>query len=53
MSNKELHKLGIDIGSTTVKVAVLDKDDNLLFSQRPLSQKNAYRETMILLHPEL
>ena len=28
----ELHKLGIDIGSTTVKIAILDKDDNLLFS---------------------
>ncbi len=32
MSNNMLHKLGIDIGSTTVKVAILDKDDNLLFS---------------------
>ncbi len=32
MENKSLHKLGIDIGSTTVKVAVLDEQDNLLFS---------------------
>lgn len=32
MENKSLHKLGIDIGSTTVKVAVLDAEDNLLFS---------------------
>ena len=32
MINEALHKLGIDIGSTTVKVAVLDKNDNLLFS---------------------
>ena len=32
MSNNTLHKLGIDIGSTTVKVAVLDENDNLLFS---------------------
>ncbi len=32
MSNNILHKLGIDIGSTTVKVAVLDDKDNLLFS---------------------
>ena len=32
MSNSILHKLGIDIGSTTVKVAVLDENDNLLFS---------------------
>lgn len=27
-----LHQLGIDIGSTTVKVALLDKDMNILFS---------------------
>ncbi|MGN0350053.1 MAG: acyl-CoA dehydratase activase-related protein [Roseburia sp.] len=32
MENNQLHKLGIDIGSTTVKVAVLDEQDNLLFS---------------------
>ena len=32
MENKALHKLGIDIGSTTVKIAVLDAQDNLLFS---------------------
>lgn len=32
MENQTLHKLGIDIGSTTVKVAVLDEQDNLLFS---------------------
>ena len=32
MENNTLHKLGIDIGSTTVKVAVLDEHDNLLFS---------------------
>ena len=32
MSNNTLHKLGIDIGSTTVKVAVLDENDNLLFA---------------------
>ena len=31
MENK-LFKLGIDIGSTTVKIAVLDEDNNLLFS---------------------
>lgn len=31
MENNTLHKLGIDIGSTTVKVAVLDEHDNLLF----------------------
>ena len=32
MNNKALCKLGIDIGSTTVKVAVLDEQDILLFS---------------------
>ncbi|MDD6058504.1 MAG: acyl-CoA dehydratase activase-related protein [Clostridiales bacterium] len=32
MENNLLHKLGIDIGSTTVKVAVLDEKDHLLFS---------------------
>lgn len=31
MSNKE-NTLGIDIGSTTVKIAILDKDNNILFS---------------------
>ena len=32
MSHTTLHTLGIDIGSTTVKIAVLDADKNLLFS---------------------
>ena len=32
MMKQTLHKLGIDIGSTTVKVAVLDAEDNLLFA---------------------
>ena len=32
MENNSLHKLGIDIGSTTVKIAVLDQKDNLLFA---------------------
>ena len=32
MSNMKLHKLGIDIGSTTVKIAILDDRNNLLFS---------------------
>ena len=39
MSNNTLHKLGIDIGSTTVKVAVLDENDNLLFSELRLLAK--------------
>ena len=32
MKNLNLHKLGIDIGSTTVKIAILDEQDKLLFS---------------------
>ena len=26
------YRLGIDIGSTTVKIAIIDKDNNILFS---------------------
>ena len=32
MESNSLHKLGIDIGSTTVKIALLDADYNILFS---------------------
>ena len=32
MSQKELHTLGIDIGSTTVKIAVLGENNEVLFS---------------------
>ena len=32
MNHTSLHTLGIDIGSTTVKIAVLDSDHHLLFS---------------------
>ncbi len=32
MENNSLHKLGIDIGSTTVKIAILNEKDELLFS---------------------
>ena len=32
MENNNLNKLGIDIGSTTVKVAVLDENNQILFS---------------------
>ena len=31
-SNKTYNRLGIDIGSTTVKVAILDSENKLLFS---------------------
>ena len=32
MKTKGLNKLGIDIGSTTVKIAILDEENHLLFS---------------------
>ena len=32
MSQTDLHTLGIDIGSTTVKIAILNKDKDVLFS---------------------
>ena len=32
MNLSELHTLGIDIGSTTVKIAVLDNENEVLFS---------------------
>ena len=30
--NKEFYTLGIDIGSTTVKIALLNKDGEIIFS---------------------
>ena len=32
MENQNLHKLGIDIGSTTVKIAVLNEQNEMLFA---------------------
>ena len=32
MSKKELYTLGIDIGSTTVKVALLNENNDVVFS---------------------
>ena len=32
MMKNQICKLGIDIGSTTVKIAILDQEDQLLFS---------------------
>ena len=43
--NKELYTLGIDIGSTTVKVAILDAAHNLLFSDYKRHYANI-RETL-------
>ena len=43
--NKEFYTLGIDIGSTTVKVAILDSKHNLLFSDYQRHYANI-RETL-------
>lgn len=48
MQNHTLHKLGIDIGSTTVKIAVLDEHDTLLFSDYERHFANI-RETLLAL----
>ena len=42
------NKLGIDIGSTTVKIAVIDNDNNILFSDYERHFANI-RETLLLL----
>ena len=33
MNQKELYTLGIDIGSTTVKIAILDENNEVVFSE--------------------
>jgi len=45
MAEKKLYKMGIDIGSTTVKVAILDPDDKLVFSDYERHYANI-RETL-------
>lgn len=45
MDKEALYKLGIDIGSTTVKIAVLDNTDSLLFSDYERHYANI-RETL-------
>lgn len=47
MSNMD-YTLGIDIGSTTVKIAILDKENNLLFSDYQRHYANI-RETLLSL----
>lgn len=46
MKKQNLHKLGIDIGSTTVKIAILNQDNELLFSDYERHFANI-RETLI------
>ena len=48
MSNQSLRKLGIDIGSTTVKIAILDENDKLLFSDYERHYANI-QETLAML----
>ena len=46
MQKNNLHKLGIDIGSTTVKIAILDKKNKILFSDYKRHFANI-RETLL------
>ncbi len=46
MKRQNLHKLGIDIGSTTVKIAILNENDELLFADYERHFANI-RETLI------
>ena len=48
MESKNTYKLGIDIGSTTVKVAVLDEQNQLVFSDYERHFANI-RETLAAL----
>ena len=43
------YKLGIDIGSTTVKVAILDNDKNLIFSDYERHFANIQETLQLLL----
>ena len=45
-----LHKLGIDIGSTTVKVAVLDSENRILFSDYKRHFANIRETLASLIH---
>ena len=49
MNYKQLYKLGIDIGSTTVKIAILDTENNVLFSDYERHFANI-QETLSLIH---
>ncbi len=49
-NNVNCNKLGIDIGSTTVKVAILDKENHLLFSDYERHYANIQETLAELLH---
>ena len=48
--NEKLYKLGIGIGSTTVKIAILDEQDNLIFSDYERHFANIQETLSNLLH---
>ncbi len=48
--NQKFYKLGIDIGSTTVKIAILDEDDQLIFSDYERHYANIQETLSTLLH---
>jgi predicted CoA-substrate-specific enzyme activase len=50
MDKKNLYKLGIDIGSTTVKIAILNEKDDLLFADYERHFANIQETLTNLLH---
>ena len=46
----ELFRLGVDIGSTTVKIAILDKEDNVCFSDYRRHYANIQETLASLIH---
>ena len=50
MSNNNLYTLGIDIGSTTVKIAILNEQNEVLFSDYERHFANIQETLSDLLH---
>lgn len=48
MDKNDYYSLGIDIGSTTVKIAILDKEKNIIFSDYERHYANI-QETLVSL----
>ena len=46
MNENANYSLGIDIGSTTVKIAILDQDNNLVFSDYERHYANIQEKKM-------
>ena len=49
MDNAQNLKLGIDVGSTTVKLVLLDKDDNIIYSRYERHMSNVFDKVAELL----